>query len=147
MKHVYKATATKLPEGLQVETSSRNFKILYDEPKPMGGTDKGINPVEALLTSLGACQAIVVAAFASFHNFKYEGFHVEIEGDLDPDGFTGRNPEARKGFTEIRYKMYFKTNESEEKTEKFADFVEKTCPVTDTLVNGVDIVRTGIVIE
>jgi uncharacterized OsmC-like protein len=147
MKHVYKATATKLPEGLQVATSSRNFKILYDEPKPMGGTDKGINPVEALLTSLGACQAIVVAAFADFHDFKYEGFSVEIEGDLDPDGFTGRNPDVRKGFTEIRYKMVFKTKESKEKTEKFADFVEKTCPVTDTLVNGVDIVRTGIVIE
>ncbi|MFA6801247.1 MAG: OsmC family protein [Acholeplasmataceae bacterium] len=147
MKHIYKATATKLPEGLQVDTSSRSFKILYDEPKPMGGTDKGINPVEALLTSLGACQAIVVAAFADFHQFKYEGFHVEIEGDLDPDGFSGRNPDVRKGFTEIRYKMYFKTNESKEKTEAFADFVEKTCPVTDTLVHGVDIVRTGIVIE
>lgn len=147
MKQVFKATATKQAEGLLVETSSRQFKILYDEPKQMGGTDKGINPVEALLTSLGACQAIVVAAFAQHHDFKYDGFRVEIEGDLDPDGFTGRNPDVRKGFSEIRYNMYFKTNEPREKVEQFADFVEKTCPVTDTLENGVPIKRSGIVIE
>jgi len=147
MKQVFKATATKSKEGLQVETSSRNFKIIYDEPKQMGGTDKGINPVEALLTSLGACQAIVVAAFAAHHDFKYDGFSVEIEGDLDPEGFTGRNPNVRKGFTEIRYTMHFKTTEPREKVEKFADFVEKTCPVTDTLENGVAIKRTGIIIE
>ncbi len=147
MVNVFKATATKLPEGLQVETNSRKFKIFYDEPEQLGGTDAGINPVEALLTSLGACQAIVAFAFAKVMHFNLKGFHVELEGDLDPDGFTGRNPNVRKGFTEIRYTMHFDTDEPEDKVLKFADFVEKTCPVTDTLAHGVNIVRSGVVVD
>ncbi len=147
MVNVFKATATKLPEGLQVETNSRKFKIIYDEPEQMGGSNEGINPVEGLLTSLGACQTIVAFAFAQAMHFNLKGFHVELEGDLDPDGFTGRNPKVRKGFTEIRYKMFFETDEPEEKVQKFGDFIEKTCPVTDTLAHGVNIVRTGIEIK
>lgn len=147
MKTVFKATAKKLPEGLQVETDARGFKLIMDEPAELGGTNKGMNPVEALLCALGACQAIVVGAFAKAKNFTYEEFHLELEGDLDPDGFMGMNPNVRNGFQEIRFEMHFKTNESKEKTEEFADFVEKTCPVCDCLANQIKLVRTGVVID
>lgn len=147
MNQVFKATATKLPNGLQVETQSRNFKVLFDEPKSLGGTDEGLNPVEGLLIALGACQSIVASAFAKAKGFSFESFHVEIEGDLDPMGFLGRNPNVRKGFSEIRYKMYFKTAHSLEETQAFADFIEMTCPVSDTLRDGVKLVNTGVVIE
>lgn len=143
MLTTFKATAKKLPEGMQVETQSRGFKIMMDEPEGLGGTDKAMNPVEAVLCALGACQSIVVAAFAQAQDFTYEEFHVELEGDLDPDGFMGLS-DARKGFQEIRFNMHFKTNESQEKTEAFADFVEKTCPVGDCLANGVKLVRSGV---
>lgn len=146
MLTTFKATAKKLPEGLQVETSSRNFKMIIDEPKNMGGTDKGMNPVEALLCALGACESICAASFCKKFGFEYEEFHIELEGDLDPEGFMG-NPDIRNGFQEIRFKMYFKTNESQEKAEKFADFIENTCPIADNLTNGVKLVRSGVVRE
>lgn len=57
------------------------------------------------------------------------------------------NPDIRNGFQEIRFKMYFKTNESQEKAEKFADFIENTCPIADNLTNGVKLVRSGVVRE
>lgn len=144
MLTTFKATAKKLPEGLQVATESRGFKIMMDEPKDLGGTDVAMNPVEALLCALGACQSIVVAAFARAQRFEYEEFHVELEGDLDPDGFMGK-ADVRNGFQEIRFTMHFKTNESQEKAEAFADFVERTCPVGDCLSNGVKLVRAGVV--
>lgn len=147
MKTVFKATAKKLPEGMQVETSARNFKILLDEPKGLGGTDLGMNPVEALLGALGACQAIVAFAFAEAHNFKLEGFHVELEGDLDPDGFLGVNPNVRTGFSEVRFSMHFKTSESQERCEEYAQFIERTCPVGDCLGNGVPLKLTKVVRE
>ncbi|MCK5731791.1 MAG: OsmC family peroxiredoxin, partial [Tenericutes bacterium] len=62
MLTTFKAKATKLQGGMQVETESRNFKILIDEPKTLGGTDTAMSPVEALLCALGGCQAIVAAA-------------------------------------------------------------------------------------
>lgn len=146
MLATFKASAKKLPEGLQVETDSRSFKILLDEPKELGGTDKGLNPVEAILCALGACQTIVAFAFAQSQGITLEGFHVDVEGDLDPDGFLGKAP-VRNGFQVIRYTMYFKTNASKEKAEAFANFIESRCPVGDCLQNGVNLVRAGVVVE
>ena len=145
MLTTFKATAAKTETGLQVNTESRGFKFVLDEPEEMGGTNTGMNPVEACLCALGACQSIVAAAFAQAEGFTYEEMHVELEGDLDPDGFIGLNPNVRNGFSQIRFKMHFKTSESQEKAEAFADFIEKRCPVGDMLGNGVELVRTGVV--
>ncbi|WP_367567976.1 OsmC family protein [Lacrimispora sp.] len=146
MLTTFKATAKKLPDGLQVETNSRGFKILLDEPEDLGGTDAAMNPVEALLCALGACQTIVASAFAAAHDVVFEEFHVELEGDLDPDGFMGL-ADVRNGFQEIRFVMHFKTNEPKEKIEKFAEFIEQTCPVGDCLANGVKLVLSGVAID
>lgn len=144
MLTTFKASAKKLPDGLQVETCSRGFKITLDEPKELGGTDAGMNPVEAALCALGACQAIVAAAFAESQNFTFDEVHIELAGDLDPDGFLGR-ANVRNGFKEIRYILHFKTGETQQKAEAFADFIESRCPVADCLANGVKLVRTGVV--
>ena len=147
MLTTFKATAKKTETGLQVESEARGFKITLDEPKSLGGTDTGMNPVEGILCSLGACQSIVCAAFARYKRFKYEEFWVELEGDLDPDGFTGKNPDVRNGFQEIRFSFHFKTDEPQEKIDEFADFIESRCPVGDNLGNGVKLVRTAAVKE
>jgi uncharacterized OsmC-like protein len=146
MLTTFKAIAKNLPEGLQVETNSRGFKIIMDEPEDLGGTDTFMNPVEALLCALGACQAIVAKAFAPSQNFTFEEFHVELEGDLDPDGFMGI-ADVRNGFQEIRFLMHFKTKETKEKAEAFAEFIENTCPVGDCLMNGVTLKLSGVVID
>lgn len=144
MLTIFKARSRKTETGLQVESESRGFKLIMDEPRPLGGTDSGMNPIEALLCALGSCQSIVVAVFAKAQNFKYEEFHVELEGDLDPDGFLGR-ADVKKGLQEIRFTMHFKTEESQESCERFADFVQSTCPVENTLLSGVKILRTAVV--
>lgn len=140
----YKAKATKLPEGMQVETESGGFKIILDEPTELGGTNQAMSPVEAILSTLGACQAMIAAGFARSNHIKFEEFHVELEGDLDLDGIKGV-PDVTKGFSEIRFKMHFKSEESQEKLEQFAKFIEATCPVGNTLANGVTLVNTGVV--
>ncbi|QMS85257.1 OsmC family protein [Candidatus Xianfuyuplasma coldseepsis] len=145
MLTTYKAKAIKSPEGLQVEAESRNFKISIDEPKSLGGMDTSMSPVEVLLCALGGCQAIVATAFAASHNVTFEDFFVEIEGDIDLDGFLGK-ADVRPGFQEVRYTMHFKTNEPREKMEKFVEFMERTCPVGDSIENEIRLVNAGIVI-
>lgn len=145
MKTTFKAVATKLPEGLQVDCESRGFKILIDEPTELGGTDKGMNPVEALLAALGACQTICAFAFAESQNIKLEAFHTELEGDLDPDGFMGIAEGVRNGFQEIRYSMHMKADNTQEELEKFAEFIESRCPVADCLTNGVPMKLAAVV--
>ncbi|WKV09621.1 OsmC family protein [Thermoanaerobacterium sp. CMT5567-10] len=142
----FKAVSRKLPEGLAVESEVRGFKMLLDEPKELGGTNKGMNPVEALLCALGSCQTIVASAFAKAKGINLQDFWVELEGDIDLDGFMGKS-DVRPGFQEIRFKMHVKTDASKEKVEEFAKFIEKTCPVGDSLANPVKLVLSDVVVE
>jgi len=145
MLTTFKVSATKLADGMQVETKARKFTALLDEPADLGGTDAAMNPVEALLSALGGCQAICAAAFARAQGVSFEKVFVELEGDIDLDGFMGK-ADVRPGFQEIRFSIHFKSQEPKEKLEKFVQFIEKTCPVGDTL-KGVKLVNAGVVVE
>lgn len=136
-KEVFKSVSTLL-EGVTVECVSRDHKFILDEPAELGGADKGMNPCEALLAALGACKCIVAGAFAKAHDIDIQDLRIEVEGDLDPDGFLGKNPDAKIGFTEIRTKINIKSNSSEEEIKKFVKFIDNTCPIADTLVNTAD---------
>lgn len=141
----FKATA-QLQEGFQVKASARNFELTIDEPKSLGGTDTGMNPVEVVLASLGACQSIVARAYAPKFGVKLDDFRVEVEGQLDLDGFFNRS-EVRPGYSDIQYTFYIKTDSPRDKVEEFIAFLESKCPVGDTLANPVQLKLKEIVIE
>ena len=132
--------------GLAVKASCRGFEITFDEPCEMGGTNTGMNPVEGLLCSFAACQTIATLIFAGAQNIPLEGVRIEAEGDLDPDGFMGANPDVRNGLQEVRFTVHVKC-EDEEAAKKLADLAEKQCPVSDCLKNPVPVIRTDLVIE
>lgn len=131
---VFKAN-TKLTKGITIECEARGHKIILDEPKNLGGNDEGMNPVEALLCALGACQSIVAGAFAKSKGINLKEFWVELEGDLDTDGFQGLS-DVRPGFQAIRTKVHVKADNTKEEIEDFVKFIEKTCPVGDTIKNS-----------
>ncbi len=141
----FKATA-HLQDGVKVVTNVRQFELIIDEPRSLGGTDTGMNPVEALLASLGACQSIVARVYAPKFDVKLEDFRVEVEGDLDLDGFFNRS-EVRPGYSDIRYTFYVKTDSPAENVERFVQFLESKCPVGDTIANPVHLKLDRIVIE
>ncbi|MFS0917671.1 OsmC family protein [Brevibacillus sp. 179-C 1.1 NHS] len=141
----FKATA-HLQKGMVVKASSRNFEITIDEPKSLGGTDTGMNPVELVLSALGACQSIVARVYARKFNVQLDDFWVEVEGDLDTDGFMNKS-DVRRGYSEIRYTFHIKSDSPREQIESFVHFLEQTCPVGDTIANPVTLTLNGIIIE
>ena len=146
MKMTLHTVSTKTAETLQVENEARGFKLTLDEPVEMGGSNTGMNPLEAMLCGLGGCQCIVATAFAQAQNFKYEKLSVEVDGDWDPEGFMGL-ADVRNGLLEVRVRLHVKSNEPAEKVKAFADFIESRCPVADCLINGVKIVKETPVID
>ena len=54
MVTTFKAIAKKTKTGLQVESGARNFKIIMDEPASLGGSNTGMNPVEAVICAFAA---------------------------------------------------------------------------------------------
>ena len=138
---------TRLIQGLQVENTVRQFTLRMDEPESLGGTDTGINPVEAMLTALGSCITIVAAAFAKSQGIDLQDFWIELEGDLDPSGFLEGAEGVRRGFNEVRFTPHIKTSSSPEELEQFMAFIKSRCPVTDNMLNATKLVSETPVVE
>lgn len=147
MKSTAKVQTVKAPEGLKVTSSVRGFELICDEPVESGGTNTGMNPVEALLSALGSCLTIAAYYLAESQGVKVESFGMDLEGDVDPDGFMGVNPDARNGFSEIRITPHIKCDADDEKAREFVKFVKSRCPVSDNVANPTPIVMSDIVVE
>ena len=121
--------------GLKVTCESRNLQFTIDETVELNGTNAGMNPLEALLNALAACKCIVAKSFAESRGIKLEGITISCKGTLDPDGFRGKNPNAKIGLSEIVTSYELKTSSPKDKVEEFIHFVEEHCPVNDTIQN------------
>jgi uncharacterized OsmC-like protein len=137
---------TILKENVLVETEARRHKVIVDEPTNLGGTDKGMNPVELLLSALGACQSIVARTYAKKFDIDLQNFWVELEGDIDIDGFLGKS-DVRPGFQSIRYTFHIETNAPKERIEAYKEYLQAHCPVGDTIANTVNLVSQKVVVE
>ena len=137
----YKVRATKTTTGMQVAAGTRGFEITFDEPN---STNTGMNPVEILLASFGACQSITATELARKRHFDLRAFCVDVEGDLGREEVDGQKLYK---FTEIRYEPHLRSDESDEDIKKFLADVAKSCPVENTLMHGAKFKQTGFVKE
>lgn len=129
---------TDLKEGLQVEANTRGHKLIMDEPEELGGTDKGMNPVELVLSALGGCLSICASLFSKSYGIELKDFYVELEGDLDLRGFKGKK-NVDPGFQDIRFTIYIESDSPEEKIIEFIEGIEARCPVSDSLKRNINI--------
>lgn len=143
---VFKSQVGLVPGGLLCEADVRGFKVQMDEPQELGGSNKAMNPVELLLSALGGCMCICAASFARANRVELKDFRVDLEGDLDPDGFMGKNKNVRTGFQKIRAVMHIRTSSPKENVDRFVQMIKTVCPVSDTL-KGVDVAGDYVVTE
>ena len=128
---------SSLIEGFNSRAILRQHSIDVDEPKELGGTDKGPNPVELILAALGTCQEITYKAYATVLGIPLESVSVELEGELDLQGFLALNDEIRPGFQKIRGRVKIKSDADPETIEKLRQAVNAHCPVLDIISNPV----------
>lgn len=130
------AVEARLEDQLRVKINARQHSIILDEPKEFGSTDAGMTPIEALLGALGACKCIVAKSYAQKFNVTFTDISVKIEGELDSDGFLGRNPEAKIGLSYVKTTYHFESSSRQEEIEALVAFVDQTCPVADSMLNA-----------
>ena len=122
---------TKSGIGFVVEARSRGHTLVVDEPKELGGTDKGPNPIELLLASLASCITIAIKFHADRMNVPVSKVRVVAKGTLDLGGFMGEN--VKPGLRKITLDVTVESPASEERVKELIEFVERHCPVADTL--------------
>ena len=125
-------------EGVRSTADIRGKRVEIDEPEKLGGTDMGPNPVELLLSSLGGCLTVVITTFSDQFGVQLRDLRIRVEGDIDPDGFMGKNSSVRPGVLEIRYHVDIDSPSPKERVDELMRHVEKVCPIKDTL-NGVPV--------
>lgn len=133
VKQILKAEVESLG-GLQLKCSARGFEFIIDEPENVGGTNEAMNPLEALLCSLGACKMMVVRFFYQAKQINLKSMRVEILGEIDSDRLKGK-PDVKIGFSKIITNYYIDADNTDEEIKDLVAFIEKTCPVKDTIVN------------
>jgi uncharacterized OsmC-like protein len=113
----------------------RQHELTIDEPLALGGTDTGPNPVELVLTALGACQAITYRIWAGLMGVELDEVRFETEGDIDVAGLLGLREGVRPGFSGIRHRVILTGPETESRYRELMAVVDEHCPVLDILAN------------
>lgn len=131
MAKEFKAKAEiDLGEGFKIECEASGKKIIVDEPVSFGGTDLGMNPIEVLLSGLGACKCVISKMLAKKKGLKLDYLAVECIGAFSS---------GKVGLSEIETIYHIKSDASDEELEKFMTLVDNNCPVNETLKNPLPI--------
>ncbi len=106
-------------------TDTSGHTVVYDSSE---GTAKGIGPMRALLTSLGACTGMDIVAILKKRNQKLRSLKVLVSGDRPEHGLP-------KPWTALRVKYVLSGEDLEEKyvEEAIKDSSEKFCSVGASL--------------
>ena len=134
-KTVWKAQ-TQWLGGFRSQAHIRNFTVAMDEPTPLGGSDTAPNMVEMVLGAYGCCLTTGYAMNAALRGITLEDVQIEMEGDLDLNGFFGlQDPEqCWPGYTNIRTKVTLKApTATPEQLQALHETVIKTSPVGSIL--------------
>jgi uncharacterized OsmC-like protein len=120
-----------LREGYVVDVDMRKHQLVVDEPRGVGGTDLGPNPVELLLASLASCQAITYRVWAAKLGIALDHVEVALEGDIDLRGYFGVDDAVRPGYSALRLRVTLDGPETPMRYRRLADAVDGHCPVLD----------------
>lgn len=130
-----------LGAGQRVDVQMRAHTMVVDEPKGMGGTNEGPNPVELVLAALAACQAITYRVWAAKLGIALDSVIIDAEGDLDLRGYLGVDDDVRPGYEALRLHVRLEGPESRERYAELSDAVDRHCPVLDVATGTVPVER------
>lgn len=140
----FKAT-TEWQGGARARTTARQFTLTTDEPDALGGTDRGLDPVELFLASASTCLQIGIVTQAARRKIDLRELRIDAEGDIDIRGYFG-DESVRPGYQQVRYKVHVKADAPREVLEEIVSVAQRTSPMVDSVANGAPL-QTEIELE
>lgn len=129
MIHSAVAHSTTTPYRV-ILTDPQGHTWYVDEPTSKGGQDTAPNPMQILLSALGACTTVTLQMYADHKGIKIE--HVQVDLALNPNG----DPEA--GQNTIVRKITLKGDFNEDQHKRLLKVAE-SCPVHKLLTSNIQI--------
>ena len=126
--------------GHVVDTSrEREHVIDADEPTSLLGSDHGANATEALLHALASCLSTTFVYHATAQGVQVEEIELQLEGNIDLNGFLGLDDNVRKGYESICVNFMVKADASREKLQELCEYAQMHSPVFDIVSHPVEI--------
>ena len=130
------ATVTEWVDGALARTTARSFTIETDEPTPLGGTDKAIDPMELLLAAVGGCLQIGWVTHANRRGVDFRSLRIETRGEYDLSGYLALDKSLPPGFLNISYTVEVDTDADPAVLEEIRVAAENGSPVTQNVLRG-----------
>lgn len=129
MTYSVQAESTLIPYRVTL-TDESGHTWHADEPADKGGQDTAPNPIQLLLSALGACTTITLDMYANHKGIKLD--HVQVDLALNP------NAEPEAGQNNIERKITLKGEFTEEQHKRLLKVAE-SCPVHKLLTSNISI--------
>lgn len=128
-------------ENYKTVMTAGNHELISDEPDHLGGNDKGPDPYDYLLMSLGSCSVITMKMYADRKKWAVEDLYIELRHFKDhaEDCVDCDDPKAR--IDKIEKEIILKGDLTDEQKEKLLE-ISKKCPVHKTLLSDMEIYST-----
>ncbi len=145
-------------------TMKRKFTLRGDHPPELLGANTGPTAVETLLAALGSCVAGTYAAHATARGIKLDDLEIEIQGQIDLNGFLQLKPVRaglggkggeqddisrgdRSGGKEddahsLSMNIRVKSDADENALKDIGELIKKASPVYDSVSNPVKIISS-----
>ncbi len=127
--------------GFDFKAYVRNHTFLISEVSELGGEDKSPNPVEYVLSALGACLGVGFVFNATKKGIKIRNLEIALEGEIDNIlVFLDLSDQGHPGYKRIIAKAYVDADADEGTIYEIWKETVRTSPVGNTLQRNVDII-------
>jgi len=122
----------KFQKNLQHEARIGDKVLILDEPKDVGGDDKGPSPYDTMLAALGACTSMTMLMYARKKGWEIDNIEIELAHEKI-HAEDCETCETRFGkLDKITRNIRVRGNISREQLGRLLEIAEK-CPVHRTL--------------
>jgi uncharacterized OsmC-like protein len=130
--------------GGQTIQRNNTYAMVFDFPPEFSGEGKGPTVCEACMSSLGACITQTIVAHSTARGINIDSVTIDLEGNIDLQGFTGLSTDTRPGAQGFRLNVNIKSSTaSKEQISQLYEIGKRYSPAFDTLTNGTSIIAVN----
>lgn len=128
-------------ENYKTELNAGKHTIIADEPERAGGSDKGPDPYDLLLMSLGTCTVITLRMYAERKEWPLDDVYMELRHFRDHAEDCTDCDDPSSMIDKIEKEIIVEGDLDDEQVDKLLEISNK-CPVYRTLKGEMDIIST-----
>jgi uncharacterized OsmC-like protein len=115
------------------EVKRGEHRLISDEPKALGGTDKGPGPLDFFMAAVGFCENVTFTRYAALEGLDFDALATNVRGHWDRRG-QGDYPDISPAFIDFVVETRVTSNDAVDKIKKVAMIAHRRCPMHATIM-------------